>query len=73
MKNKKYILTLVFIICFISNIFPFKFQADSVIFNNPIESISNYEITPSAPIMRWKYKVINGRLHKRLYNYSENK
>lgn len=30
-------------------------------------------ITPFADITGWRYKTINGRIHKRLYNYSKQK
>lgn len=30
----------------------------------------NYAISPRAEIIDWRYKVVNGVLYKRLYNYT---
>ena len=37
-----------------------------------ISQDSQNNITPYADITGWKYKTINGYLHKRLYNYTKN-
>lgn len=33
---------------------------------------SNVLIEPRADIIEWRYKVVNGKLYKRLFNYSKN-
>lgn len=43
--------------------------------NNAIESnvIKSSSITPYSHDIRWRYKMINGILYKRQYNYTTNK
>jgi len=33
----------------------------------------NFEITPYVNTIEWRYKIINGRLYKRQYNYVKNR
>lgn len=34
------------------------------------ENTGEYDVQPRTDIKEWRYKVINGNLYKRLYNYS---
>lgn len=38
-----------------------------------IERNQGYAITPRANIIKWRYKMENGKMYKRLFNYSTNK
>ena len=37
------------------------------------ENVYEAEAQPRADEIRWRYSVINGKLHKRLYNFSTKK
>lgn len=50
-------------------LFVFAFGVPCVQFVS-LDTVYAAEAQPRADEIRWKYSVINGKLHKRLYNYS---
>lgn len=77
MKIKRFSkkLTLILIcIGIITSLLPFNVQAQSytevIHLENYYISTTNQDITPYAPIIGWRYKVIDGKLYRRQYNYS---
>lgn len=41
-------------------------------YSAPIDSSADY-VSPQADIIEWRYKVENGNLYRRLFNYTQNK
>lgn len=50
-------------------LFVFAFGVPCVQFAT-LDTVYAAEAQPRADEIRWRYSVINGKLHKRLYNYS---
>lgn len=58
----------------ITSLLPFNVHAQSytevIHLENYYISTTNQDITPHAPIIDWRYKVVDGKLYRRQYNYS---
>ena len=73
-KNIKKISLLAFAMVFFITISP-TFLAEAAYSNYPIAEIhSENEISPKSDRIEWRYEIKeDGRLYKRLFNYSKNK
>ena len=69
MKNKR-LLGVVLFMVMATNSFP---TINVIAESQSFEFLEFYDIEPQADIIEWRYKVENGKLYKRLYNYSKEK
>lgn len=70
MNNKKICLLLITLCTFCSMLFCTETNAKAPAAPDTCITASSCGISPLAENIRWRYKVINGVLHKRQYNYA---
>lgn len=67
-KSKEILFCMIMCIIFMQ---PVMSLANDVTFTSIYSSSST--VSPLSDIIKWRYKAVNGKLYKRLYNYSKGK